>query len=269
MRFRQFVLGTAALSAFGASASAVVRFEVADVGVPTDGPLVMTGYRGFVVRAVSGASDGRITRINTGNQNGVAGTITGGLAQRWEDPTASGNSWGADFIVRSAGPNSAQNVSASEFNFDSHFIFDPSAVALEKISMGPYQANPTATTYEDAYGFGFIMANEGIPGIPDDYMPLLSTPSIGYGVALYPYPGSDLGQLYASFEIPEPSRTRDFAFAYVVSNSAFDVYGGISVESGLNQFAYTHVTVPEPGLCSAGLVATHLLRRNRYADQST
>jgi hypothetical protein len=241
-----------------------VWFEAADMGVPTNGALVMTGYRGYVIRARS--DEGRITRISVGNHNGVLGSIAGGIAQRWEDPTGSGF-WGESYIVRSPGPFSANNTFDSDLNFDSHFTFNPASVELETIVSEPYLGTPTATTFEAVVGGqGFI--TYGSPNAPLGFMPLQSTTTVGYGAALYPYLGSNFSGLFASFRIRESARSDSFEFAYVVSNSAFDVHGMISVDNGMNYGGvFARIIVPEP---TSGLIvfSSLIIARRRFRCSS-
>lgn len=228
------------------------RFVAIDVGVPTDGTRVMTGYRGYVVRAESRNGD-LIAGIDLATNFGIFGAVYGGLAQRWTDPTATGN-----YTVTSPGPfpDARNDRGPSELNFDSHYLFRPEEVTVERIRES------------GAPGIGFITRdNLDYP----NFNPIPSTPTVGYGTALsFPTFLTDYGMLEADYTYLPEFRRLSVDVAYVVSNTSFGVVGGvISDRTGINEVVSVFVSVPpdvpEPSwlACVATLLATSHVRPRR------
>lgn len=240
------------LSVLAASAVAQpvnpITLRAVDVGVPTDGVRTMTGYRGYVLQFVS--TIGPIRHVGLAD-GGIGRAIYGGLAQRWTDPTASG-----DYTVTSPGPfPDTRNDPAhpTELNFDSHFLFRPEQV----VTPAPFEPQ------ERAFGpLGFLRNdNLLLPG----FNPIPSTPSVGYGTALYDqFSAPAFASLQADYEILPPFRSDVIDVAYVVANRGFGVGAVVRVEGstvGYVVLDLVNVPVPEPAALSVGLLAvTHFLR---------
>ncbi len=222
--------------------------QVIERGVPTDGTRVMTGYRGFVLRVVSDGAP-----INSIALNGLPpldrGTdgILGDLAQRWTDPTGSGN-----YTVTSPGPIDADNTVPSAFNFDTHFLPD--------VAAGIRSPSPAAAPMETAGPFDkpnrFSTAGNPIP----------SDPFIGYGDFPDGFAPAVNAEFYETallgrFVFPDPPQAVDLA--YVVTNSSFQ-YG---LEVQLTDFSggtiFGVVTVPEPSGMAAIMVGLAGLLRGK------
>ena len=186
----------------------------------------MTGYRGYVVQAVS--TIGPIRRVDLGNTgDGLSNYIYGGLAQRWTSSAADGN-----YDQRSPGfyPEARNDLAPSELNFDSHYLYRPevieSVVALRE-TIGP--------------ALGFLQF---------PFNPIPSTPEVGYGTAFYERFGF-VGEatLQADVTIRPEFRPDVLDVAYVVSNSGFIVSG--LIYTGDNTFGWgfglaVDVVLPEP-----------------------
>ena len=222
-----------------APASADAFVEVIDVGVPTDGTLEMTGYRGFVLRAVS--DDGApITRIRVGDVDpGLTGQITGALAQRWIAPINDGN-----YVQTSPGPIDARNDAPSDLNFDTHFLPVPGGVWTDRTEVGPNSTtdgNPIPSTPE----FGYL-----ISPLPPGPLPFV-IPDAG-------------GVLNGILDVPASAGLTQIDFAYVVTNSAF-LYGTPITTTSGGFGAGGAVIIPEPGtgFLAALLAAAGLARPRR------
>src|SRR5690349_3688558 len=99
----RFLCGLLAVCLGSASAPpsyGAAHIQFIDMGTPKNGPVLMNGWRGVVLRA---SLDGGlpITKINLGGDG-----IYGYIAQRWTDPTGH-----ADYTQTSPGPISANNTS--------------------------------------------------------------------------------------------------------------------------------------------------------------
>ena len=189
----------------------------------------MTGYRGYVIQAVS--TVGPIRRVDVG----AGGRIGGGLAQRWTDPTAS-----SDYTVISPGPFvDARNdlaAPATPLNFDSHFLVPNSAATYAVLA-------ETAAPFS-----GFITATSD-PARPN-FNPIPSTPTVGYGTALWgPNGPFEQGRLRGDLTLLPDFRDDVVDVAYLVANRGFDVRGGIYTSE--NTFEWSSllavtVVLPEP-----------------------
>ena len=221
-----------------APALAAPMVQVIDRGVPTDGTRVMTGYRGFVLRVVSDGAPIDSIALN-GLPPLTRGTtgILGDLAQRWTDPTGSGN-----YTVTSPGPIDADNTSPSAFNFDSHFLPGVTPGIRDPQFFAPYEF---AGPFDRPTGF----STTGNP-IPSD-------PFVGYGDApngFAPAVGNAFYEtgLQGRFVFPDPPHSVDLA--YVVTNSSFRYGFDVLLTDVSGGAAFGIVTVPEPSGMAALMV---------------
>lgn len=150
----------------GSSSRAAVWIEFVDMGVPTDGVQSMYGWRGIIARVHT--DTGLITRLNFSS----AGFI-GSLAQRWVDPTGQADTdpslYGAISANRSLGPIAADNSTLSEFNFDSHFLGDPSDYQTiefaDEYNLNGFHLPPTHLTSTPFVGYGSPFSYTPAPDI--------------------------------------------------------------------------------------------------------
>ena len=240
MRHLLFAALAAACSASLAAPAAAEPFvEAIDVGVPTSGGVEMTGFRGYVIRAVS--DTGPITRLGLRDSPG-GGLIIGGLAQRWTDPAGNG-----DYTVTSPGPHPADNSSDSPFNFDTHLLPAPAGGAWSSVGE----------------------ADGGVQPLTTDGNPVPSDGGVGYLrqelPPPYPFGTVDGGTLGGVLDLPASAGVTEVDFAYVVSDTSFLVVFREFETTGGSADPGILVVVPEPGgvgfmLGGAGLF---LLRRRR------
>lgn len=214
--------------------------EFIDMGTPTNGDVVMSGWRGVIVRVVLDSGE-PIRQVNFGG-NTFGGFIAGNIAQRWTDPTGQFN-----YTQTSPGPLTANNTFASDFNFDSHFL-GPAA-----------RYNSTAVTEFNASPGDFLTSRTG----------LVSNGSVGYGAAtLFPFNGDPIhfrrgGNLTGVLDIATAFQASAIDAAYIVTDSDFQVSALVLGPAGAGGLANGIYQVPEPGgilgWCIGAVVA--VLRR--------
>jgi hypothetical protein len=213
-------------------ARAAAHVEFIDVGTPKSGSLTMDGWRGVIVRV--SLDDGLpITNVDLGNAFGLG--IYGNVAERWTDPQGH-----STYTESSPGPVAANNLTDSDFNFDTHFL---------PVDNGTYQ--PSSLREFIGTGGPLITARDPIP----------STPFVGYGATVpervtireEPILLAAGGNMRASLQVPPEAQLNSVDVAYVVADGLFTVDGRIN--SG-GQFFDVHSTydVPEPSSLLVPLV---------------
>jgi hypothetical protein len=213
-----------ALVGLAGSARAGAHIQFIDMGTPRNGDVVMTGWRGVVVRvAVDGGMP--ITRIDLLD-------IWGGMAQRWTDPNGRG-----EYFETSPGPLPANNTFPSDFNFDSHLLGTAASVTVR----------PPAP--DEAIPYGFRTGRTG----------LSSTLFVGYGAApvidyhLDPIVFSAMGQLGGDLDVTAAYQSDSLDVAYIVTDSAFQIYGFVYTGSTGFFFNSSYET-PEPSSLPVALL---------------
>ncbi|MFT3785215.1 MAG: hypothetical protein QM770_03495 [Tepidisphaeraceae bacterium] len=234
-------LAVFAAGAFAAGpAHASVWFDFIDVGTPTDGVQVMTGWHGIVVRRHS--DQGPISRID--------GSFCGSIAQRWIDPTGSGIANQA-LVLRDPGPLPARNAVPSEWNFDSHLLGSPSDFS-ETDSIREYEFQYPSS---DRTG---LQSTDSILYRATWAAPLFRETALDFELELYGGGHVDGRLFYTSAKQAE-----SIDVAYLVTDSSIGVQGSIHTPGHADGVSGTY-TVPEPELVSlVGLATSLLLHRPR------
>jgi hypothetical protein len=205
------------------SASAAAHVDFIDVGTPKSGAMVMSGWRGVIVR-ISLDNGLPITSLHLGDAFGLG--IFGNVAERWTDPQ--GRSM---YTETSPGPLAADNSIDSDFNFDTHFL------PIDNVTYDPF-------SLREGSGAGRSLVTSRSP-IP-------STPFVGYGATL-PEPVtipdplllSNGGIMAGGYEAPAALQLNTIDVAYVVADGLFSVQGRVS--SGNQDFNINSIyNVPEP-----------------------
>lgn len=229
----------------GTPSQATISIEFIDMGVPADGLQTMHGWRGVVVRASS--DEFAIARFE--------GEIFGSIAQRWLDPTESGqDAWyGLNEVDRSPGPYTANNTTLSDFNFDSHLLGEPSDF--------------TSTVVSGEERRPFYLYRTG----------LVSTPLTGYGGYFVQAPPFDItdfaldgggGRLVFDAPLVPQLHANTVDVAYIVTDSVFSAYVIMRDETGSGAAAYRRYNIPEPAaLLTLGLPILLITRRIRRFPQ--
>lgn len=214
------------MSVWAPVAKAAAHLQFIDMGTPRNGAVVMNGWRGVVVRV--SLDDGLpITRIDLG-----ADGISGGMAQRWTDPSGQGN-----YTQTSPGPISADNAFDSDFNFDSHLLGTPEMLTV--VPPAPAEGIPA----------GFNTSRTGLPS--DAFVGYVAPPVLNYDAD--PILLGLGGKLVGRLNVNPGFQAGAIDAAYIVTDSRFAVDG--VAYSGTQGFGFgTGYRVPEPSGLAVWLI---------------